>query len=497
MLVEVILFVLVAALLIYILLKENLPDNAPRGPMRIPFLGCFDFVLNLKDMRRLRDKYGDIFMMKLGNQFMVYICNYQLIKEAFSSPHVVDRPYFEMAFFVTDGVPAGVAMTSGEQWASIRKFLLRQMRNLGMGKSYMEDAIMQEAKKLGADLEKLVGKPAIIPKSVDISVLNIIWRLIANKAYDYNDEKVIELMDILKRMEEDPALFIKDFFPILKYLPKSLRNFLLNEGVVEKLKKRCIEFTKETIDEHRMNLDRDDPLDVIDHYLIEMDEQKKNPNGPQFKSDMDLTTTIIELFVAGSQTTSHTLRWFIYCIAAHPEVQKKLHIEIDAAVDSDVEISLDHKDSLPYLEATINETHRYCSLDLAGLPHQTSKDIQLRGHTIPKGAQVYACPGLCHEDPNHWKEPKKFQPERFIDENGKFKPQKDSFMPFSIGRRQCLGEALARMELYFFSAVLLQKFHFAPPEGCTIDLEPQPIPLSQYPKEQNLILSSRNAKPED
>ncbi|CAL4243141.1 unnamed protein product, partial [Meganyctiphanes norvegica] len=112
------------------------------------------------------------------------------------------------------------------------------------------------------------------------------------------------------------------------------------------------------------------------------------------------------------------------------------------------------------------------------------------------GAFVIGCQALCHEDPNYWKEPKKFQPERFIDENGKFKPQKESFMPFAIGRRQCLGERLAQMEFYFFSAVLVQKFHFAPPEGCIIDIEPKQTPIFQEPKSQNLIITYRNAKPE-
>ncbi|CAL4107199.1 unnamed protein product, partial [Meganyctiphanes norvegica] len=251
------------------------------------------------------------------------------------------------------------------------------------------------------------------------------------------------------------------------------------------------------MDEHRANLDRDNPQDVIDHYLIDMDEQKKNPMGPQFKSNIDLTSTIFDLFGAGFNTTSSTLRWFINYIAAHPEVQRKLHEEIDAVVDADAEISLDHKDSMPYLEATIYETHRYCSLVTGGLPHYTSKDIMLGEYRVPKGTHVIACQALCHEDPNYWKEPKKFQPERFIDENGKFKPQKESFMPFAIGDRQCPGQALAQMELYFFSAVLLQKFHFAPPEGCTIDLEPNELPIFRYPKEQNFIITHRNANPEE
>ncbi|CAL4069811.1 unnamed protein product, partial [Meganyctiphanes norvegica] len=345
MLVEVILFVSVTTLFIYLVTKENLPDNVPKGPRRFPFVGCFDLVMSSSDMRRLRDKYGDIFMMKLGTQYMVYLCNYQLVKEAFSSPYVADRAYLKSGFFLTDGVPAGIINTSGNHWTSIRRFLLRQMRDLGMGKSYMEDAIMHEARKLTKDFERLVGKPAEIPKSVDICVLNIVWSLVANKAYDYDDKKILDLMALIQRTGDDLELLVlPELFPILYYLPNFIKKHIFKEQVVAELKEKFINFTKETMDEHRANLDCDNPLDFIDHYLIEMDEQKKKPNGPQFKSDMDLVTTIFDLFDAGFDTTSNTLRWFIYYIAANPEVQRKLHEEIDAVVNADAEISLDHKD---------------------------------------------------------------------------------------------------------------------------------------------------------
>ncbi|CAL4111754.1 unnamed protein product, partial [Meganyctiphanes norvegica] len=141
------------------------------------------------------------------------------------------------------------------------------------------------ARKLVKDFKKHVDKPAKIPKSLEVSVLNIVWRLVANKDFGYDDKKVIDFMDFLHDITAETGLLVlPDFFPILNYLPKFLRNYFLKEYFVDEFKKICIDFTKEAIDEHRANLDPDNPLDVIDHYLIEMDEQKKNPNGPQFKS---------------------------------------------------------------------------------------------------------------------------------------------------------------------------------------------------------------------
>lgn len=216
---------------------------------------------------------------------MVYLCNYQVAKEAFCGPHVTDRPQFEVGFFITDGKPAGVLFTNGEQWTSMRRFLQRQLRDLGMGKSHMEDAILLEAKKLSKEFEKLEGKPANLPKCIDISVLNIVWQLVAKKHYAYDDARIIELVDFVRDTVEDIGLLcIKDLFPILKYLPKFLRNYFLKEYLVDGFKKKMIDLTKEDMEEHRANLDPENPKDVMDHYLIEMDEQKENPNKPQFKS---------------------------------------------------------------------------------------------------------------------------------------------------------------------------------------------------------------------
>ena len=137
-----------------------------------------------------------------------------------------------------------------------------------------------------------------------------------------------------------------------------------------------------------------------------------------------------------------------------------------------------------------------------------------------------ACIDSVQHDEKYWKNPYEFCPEHFIDVNGKFTMQKEGFMPFGIGniyiyiynfmyfeikyniikqfvaichvkiftgKRQCLGESLAKMELYLFSMAILQRFKISEPENCSINLEPNPgISLMNIPQEQELILSARN-----
>lgn len=83
--------------------------------------------------------------------------------------------------------------------------------------------------------------------------------------------------------------------------------------------------------------------------------------------------------------------------------------------------------------------------------------MHLNGYRIPAGSQVVPLINCVHMDPNLWDEPNKFNPSRFIDENGKIK-RPEFFMPFGVGRRMCLGDVLARMEMFMFFAGMMHQF---------------------------------------
>lgn len=85
------------------------------------------------------------------------------------------------------------------------------------------------------------------------------------------------------------------------------------------------------------------------------------------------------------------------------------------------------------------------------------RDVNLNGYRIPAGSQVVPLINCVHMDPNLWDEPNTFNPSRFIDESGKIK-RPEYFMPFGVGRRMCLGDVLARMELFMFFASMMHQF---------------------------------------
>ncbi|RXG61065.1 cytochrome P450 2L1 [Armadillidium vulgare] len=140
------------------------------------------------------------------------------------------------------------------------------------------------------------------------------------------------------------------------------------------------------------------------------------------------------MFSAGSETTSSTFRWTILYLIKYPEIQKKVHDEIDKALPRDRLPSLLDKDQLVYTQAVINEVLRVNLIAMFGLYHAFDKDIEINGNCIPKDAIVLPSILLCHNDPDYWEDPKSFKPERFITSDGKLDINKEGFLPFSLDK---------------------------------------------------------------
>ncbi|XP_078594429.1 cytochrome P450 2D6-like [Branchiostoma floridae x Branchiostoma japonicum] len=126
---------------------------------------------------------------------------------------------------------------------------------------------------------------------------------------------------------------------------------------------------------------------------------------------------------------------------------------------------------------------------LAG--HATTQEVKVQGYDIPEGTKVLMNLHSLHMDPAYWPDPDRFDPERFLDVEGNVINKPESFMPFGGGRRGCLGDQLARMELFLFFTTLLQSFTFKAPEGAPppntdgvlgLMLKPHPFQLCAIPR---------------
>ncbi|KAK3581753.1 hypothetical protein CHS0354_035084 [Potamilus streckersoni] len=178
----------------------------------------------------------------------------------------------------------------------------------------------------------------------------------------------------------------------------------------------------------------------------------------------------MDLFVAAIETTSTTVTWASFYLATRPDIQSRIFEEIKANVGTDRFPSMQDKQSLVYTEAFIMEVLRMSNIFILVAPHAPVTDVCIRGYHIPKGMQMFPDVNSVLSDPAVWGDPENFRPERFVSERGiLLKP--DEFIPFFTGRRNCLGESLARMELFLFISALVQKFELMPPKGEVLDIK--------------------------
>jgi len=307
--------------------------------------------------------------------------------------------------------------------------------------------------------------------------------------YDYDDPKLISIIERLtlwfKRLAKPGALFVALFPWLVKVYPKFMerdQTLAINHDIMG--------IINTTIEEHEKTLDPNDPRDFTDKVLIEI--QRTTDRSSSFYGDVgreNLANTLFDMFLAGSETTSTTLTWAMLYMARYPEVQSKVQEELDRVVGRGRVPSLNDRPDLPYTEAVIMEVQRYANIIPEGVGHSSQKDITVNGITIPAGTTVMPLMTELLKG-SYWGDGTTFRPDRFLDSEGRCKKD-DHLIPFSIGKRQCLGETLAKTELFLFFVGLLQEFHIRPEVEGKLPSEEYTHGVTVLPKPFHLRLTSR------
>ncbi|XP_068629983.1 cytochrome P450 18a1-like [Battus philenor] len=466
----------------------------PPGPWGPPVVGYLPFLgVRHKTFLELARNYGALFSARLGNQLTIVLSDYKLIREAFRREEFTGRPSTPL-MHTLDGL--GIINSEGRLWKNQRRFLHEKLREFGMsymgnGKKIMESRIKSEVYDLIANLQRSESAPIDANPLLALCVSNVICGITMSVRFSDGDLRFARLNHLI---EEGMRLFGEihygEYIPLYNYLPGKA----LAQEKVAKNREEMFAFYQTLIDEHRETLDVDNARDLIDVYLIEIEKAKNEGRaGELFEGrdhELQIKQILGDLFSAGMETIKSSLLWMIVFMIRNPDVKRRVQEELDRVVGRDRLPSVEDMPNLIYTESTILETLRMSSIVPLATTHSPTKDVHLNGYRIPAGSQVIPLINCVHMDPNLWDEPNKFNPSRFIDDAGKIK-RPEFFMPFGVGRRMCLGDVLARMEMFMFFSSMMHQFDVqmeagaAPPSlegtvGATI--APKPFRVQFLPR---------------
>ncbi|XP_068106951.1 cytochrome P450 2G1-like [Hyperolius riggenbachi] len=429
--------------------------NLPPGPTPLPLIGNLLQIKRgemVKSLMEVGDQYGPVYTMYFGHRPIVMLSGYEAVKEALvdQAEEFSGRGKMASVDKIFDGF--GVVFSNGERWKQLRRFSLSTLRNFGMGKRSIEERIQEEAQFLVKEIKTYKQRP-IEPRNIlNQAVANVICSVVFGNRFDYEDLTFLKLINMFN---ETFVLISSTWGQLQEMFPKIMDFIPGPHKRIATITETLLEFVSERVKMNQATLDQTSPRDYIDCFITKMQKDNEDPTS-EF-SMRNLLLTVLNLFFAGTETVSTTLRHAFLILIKYPDIQEKLHKEIDVVIGHNRSPNIDDRSQMPYMDAVIHEIQRFSDVIPLNVPHIVIRDTKFRGFTIPKGTEVF--PLLCTvlRDPSQFSTPNKFNPEHFLDEAGGFK-KSDAFMPFSTGKRICLGEGLARMELFLFLTTILQNF---------------------------------------
>ncbi|XP_066211494.1 cytochrome P450 2E1 [Saccopteryx leptura] len=461
----------------------------PPGPFPLPIVGNI-FQLDLKDIpnsfTRLAERFGPVFTLYLGSQRVVVLHGYKAFREALLQNKNKFSGRGEYAVYEAHK-EKGITFNNGHSWQDTRRFSLSILRDFGMAKQGNEARIQRESRFLLEALRRTKGQPFDPTFLVGSAPCNVIADILFRKHFDYNDSTNVRMQSLFNEnlyLLSTPWLQIYNAFPsYMRYLPGSHRKMMKNISAIK-------HYTLERVKEHQKSLDPSCPRDVVDSLLLEM-EKEKHSTEPMYTLD-SISVTLADLFFAGAVTTSTTLKYGLLILMKYPEIEEKLHEEIDRVIGPSRIPAFKDRLEMPYMDAAVHEILRFINLLPINLIHEANHDTTFREYVIPKGTVIVPTLDSLLFDSQEFPDPEKFKPEHFLNENGKFK-YSDYFKPFSAGKRVCVGEGLARMELFLLFTVILQHFSLKPlVDPKDIDLSPTVNGFACIPPDYKLCVIPRS-----
>jgi len=201
--------------------------------------------------------------------------------------------------------------------------------------------------------------------------------------------------------------------------------------------------------------------------LLEAQDTEGDGTG---MSDAQVRDEAMTIFIAGHETTANAMSWTWLLLAQHPEVERKLHEELDRVLQGRAPVAADYP-ALAYTEKVVTESMRLYPPAWI-IARRAIEEQRLGDYVVKQRGLVMMSQWVMHRDARFFAEPLKFDPERWTAEFKAALP-KYAYFPFGGGPRQCIGEGFAWMELVLLVAAIAQRWRMELVTGQ--EVEPEPV----------------------
>ncbi|KAH7665210.1 Flavonoid 3'-monooxygenase protein [Dioscorea alata] len=437
----------------------------PPGPRAWPILGN---LLQLgskphQTLHNLSKTYGPLFRLRLGSVTAI-VASSADVASHFLRTHDANfssRPPNSGAEHVAYNYQDLVFAPYGPHWRMFRRLcslhlfspkVLDELRHVRENEVTLLVTGLRRAQKV--DVE--------VGKEINICVTNALSKaMLGRKVFD--DEDNGEFKDLVVELMKLTGSFnVGDFVPWLKPLDV--------HGVVSRMKKIhkwYDDFLNKIIEDHNKEGGRGDLLSV----LLRLKEDHDNNDEEVKLTDTNIKALLMDLFQAGTDTTSSTVEWGLAELLRHPDILTAAQNELDSVVGRDRLVSELDLANLPLMQAIIKETFRLHPSTPLSLPHVGSEPCEVGGFHIPQGSTILVNIWSISHDPVVWSNPLEFEPSRFLPGGNHadvdLKGSHFEFIPFGAGRRICAGMRLGLRMVPLVVASLVHGFNWALPDGLT------------------------------
>nr|ACN38268.1 flavonoid 3' hydroxylase [Vitis amurensis]UXE30296.1 flavonoid-3'-hydroxylase [Vitis amurensis] len=444
----------------------------PPGPKPWPIVGNLPHLgpVPHHSIAALAKTYGPLMHLRMGFVDVVVAASASVAAQFLKThdANFSNRPPNSGAKHIAYNYQDLVFAPYGPRWRMLRKICSVHLFS-GKALDDFRHIRQEEVAVLTRALARAGQTPVNLGQLLNVCTTNALGRVMLGRRVfgdgsGGEDPKADEFKEMVVELMVLAGVFnIGDFVPALEWLDL--------QGVAAKMKKlhaRFDAFLGAIVEEHKISGSAGSERHV--DLLSTLISVRDNADGEGGKlTDVEIKALLLNLFTAGTDTSSSTVEWAIAELIRHPEMMAQAQQELDAVVGRGRLVTDLDLPRLTYLQAIIKETFRLHPSTPLSLPRMAAESCEINGYHIPKNATLLVNVWAIARDPEVWEKPLEFRPSRFLP--GGERPNADvrgndfEVIPFGAGRRICAGMSLGLRMVHLLTATLVHAFNWELPEG--------------------------------